>query len=181
MRPAPKIINSLFSSEDFLLLKNNLWNIEKTKNNYSELYGRYTFEPEILKQYSEKIIPIAKQIFNSESLVSSYSLFSHYEGEKAKLRPHVDRNACTYTVDLCVYQNDPWDLWVEGKPYTLRENDALAYYGNDQIHWRKDFPNKESNVVAMVFFHFVEPDHWYIKHGKDYLTKHLETKNGHLK
>jgi hypothetical protein len=48
-------------------------------------------------------------------------------------------------------------------------NQALAYYGNDQLHWREKFPNPEKNHVAMIFFHFAEPDHWYFTKGPDYL------------
>jgi hypothetical protein len=29
------------------------------------------------------------------------------------------------------------------------------------MHWREDFPNPENQKVAMIFFHFVEPDHWW--------------------
>jgi hypothetical protein len=45
----------------------------------------------------------------------------------------------------------------------------LAYYGNDQLHWREEFPNPETNHVAMIFFHFAEPDHWWFTKGVEYL------------
>jgi hypothetical protein len=70
---------------------------------------------------------------------------------------------------MCVYQTEPWDLWVENKKYTLYPNQALAYYGNDQLHWREKFPNPGLQHVAMTFFHFAEPDHWYFTKGPNYL------------
>jgi hypothetical protein len=70
---------------------------------------------------------------------------------------------------MCVYQKHPWELWVEGKPYALHPNQALAYYGNDQEHWREAFPEPETNHVAMIFFHFAEPDHWWFTKGPSYL------------
>jgi hypothetical protein len=102
-------------------------------------------------------------------------LFAHYEGQNPSpsLYKHKDDNACTYTLDMCVYQNEPWDLWVEDKNYCLYPNQALAYYGNDQMHWREEFPNPENNHVAMVFFHFAEPDHWWFKEGPQYLHTHI--------
>jgi hypothetical protein len=48
-------------------------------------------------------------------------------------------------------------------------NEAAAYYGNDQEHWREEFPMKDTNHVAMIFFHFAEPDHWWFTKGPSYL------------
>ena len=70
---------------------------------------------------------------------------------------------------MCVYQKYPWELYIEGKPFLLHENQAAAYYGNSQEHWREDFPHPEENYVAMIFFHFVEPDHWWYTKGRSYL------------
>lgn len=165
----PKIINELFSKEDFATLRDYLYKKEKSKSSYKKDFGRYSFYDPLIDDYANKITPFARKIFNSETLVPSYSLFSHYEGSEANLWKHVDDNACTYTLDLCVYQSEPWNLWVENKAYLLQENQALAYYGNDQLHWREEFPNKDSQYVAMIFFHFVEPDHWYITKGPGYL------------
>lgn len=131
---------------------------------YTEEFGRYyindkEFKP--LTSYLEHLVPIARDKFNSETLEASYAIFAHYEGKEAKLPKHKDNNACTYTIDLCLYQNTPWGLWVEDKEYMLQENEALAFYGEDQEHWREDFTDPENNVVGQVFFHFVEPDHWF--------------------
>lgn len=147
---------------------------EKYKSfHYDEGFGRFTsshFETPILKQMSDKILDIARETFGSKTLLPTYSLFAHYEGKEANLRKHFDDNACTYTLDMCVYQNFPWNLWVEDKAYTLHPNQALAYYGNDQEHWREAFPYPDLQHVAMVFFHFAEPDHWWFTKGQSYLS-----------
>ena len=131
---------------------------------YSEEFGRYfindkEFKP--LASYLEHLVPLARDVFNTETLVPSYAIFAHYEGNQASLAKHKDNNACTYTIDLCLYQITPWGLWVEGREYMLDENEALAFYGEDQEHWREEFPNPVTNQVGQVFFHFVEPDHWF--------------------
>lgn len=74
---------------------------------------------------------------------------------------------------MCLYQTIPWDLYVEGRSYTLYQNEALAYYGNDQMHWREEFPGSKDDHVAMIFFHFAEPDHWYFVEGPNYLYTHI--------
>ncbi len=135
-------------------------------------FGRFCLsaqaEPLLMKAF-ESVLPLARDTFDSDTLLPSYALFAHYETERANLFRHRDNNACTYTIDMCVYQNEPWALWVADRPYMLRPNQSLAYFGNDQWHWREQFPSPATNQVAMVFFHFVEPDHWYYTHGPSYL------------
>ena len=171
-RPEPTTVDQLFSETELRELQEACKKISKTVL-FDNGFGRYATNHHqfpFLKEAGEKLLPLARQIFNSETLLPSYTMFVHYEGPKAKLRKHRDDNACTYTLDMCLYQNQTWDLWVENKSYTLQENQALAYYGNDQIHWREKFPNPDTQHVAMIFFHFVEPDHWYYTKGTQYWT-----------
>ena len=168
----PLIINNLLDSEDYLRL------IESLKDpksfGFDPGFSRYCIADNslpILGELANKLTEIARKVFNSKELLPTYTLFAHYEGQdpEPSLYKHKDDNACTYTLDMCVYQNKPWDLWVEDKNYCLYPNEALAYYGNDQLHWREKFPNPETNHVAMIFFHFAEPDHWYFTKGPSYL------------
>lgn len=169
----PQLINDLLSEED---LNNLLLAVSDPKKfEFQEGFSRYIVADNnlpILKELADKLIPVARKAFNSETLLPTYTLFSHYEGKDPapSLYKHKDDNACTYTLDMCVYQKEAWDLYVEDKAYTLYPNQALAYYGNDQLHWREDFPNPGVNHVAMVFFHFAEPDHWYFTKGPSYLS-----------
>ncbi len=173
----PKIIDKLFIEEKYQILKNYLYNKKRELDQYEVSYGRYVYTDPLINEYGNSLIPLARKIFNSKTLIPSYFLFAHYEGD-AGLYFHKDNNACTYTIDMCVYQTEPWDLWVENNPYTLMPNQALAYYGNDQTHGRKEFPNKKNGHVAMIFFHFVEPDHWFITKGPEYMRNRIrEIKN----
>jgi hypothetical protein len=107
--------------------------------------------------------------------VPTFNFASWYFGN-ASLEHHTDINACTYSIDLAVYSEMPWDLYVEGVPYALDENDALLYYGESQEHWREPLVNPDNKVVCNVFFFYVEPDHWFITEP---VEKHLDirTKN----
>lgn len=167
----PKILKNVLSESDFLQFSNYLKTKEKLEAQYDKWFGRFCFVDPIIDEVSNKITPIAREVFESSTLMPSYSLFAHYEGN-SKLTRHKDDNACTYTLDMCVYQTDSWGLGVnfegQDKIYTLSPNEALAYYGNDQEHWRPEFPRPQEQIVAMVFFHFVEPDHWWFKYGPSY-------------
>jgi len=169
----PEIIKNLFSKEDFEgLIKVANLNFKSKDSTFELNKSRWVYYGPELKGYAEKLVPLAREVFGSKTLLVSNVIGAHYFG-KGKLPKHVDNNACTYTLDLCLYQNEPWDIGVthdgEDAMYTLMPNEALAFYGNDQEHWRPDFPNPSSNQIGMVFFHFVEPDHWFFTKGKSWI------------
>jgi hypothetical protein len=157
----PMLLKNLLSPEDFQVLQDHVKSIDKSTTRFYDGYNRYewTDTPE-LKAVHEKLLPIARQYFESETLLPSFNFASWYFGD-ASLEHHTDINACTYSIDLAVYATQDWDLYVEGTPYTLKENDALLYYGENQEHWREPLVNPDNNVVCNVFFFYVEPDHWF--------------------
>lgn len=168
----PIIIDNFLTTADYNRLTSSIINPKSFQ--YDGSFSRYTVGEvglPILKELSEKVTITAKEVFGSQTLSPTYTLFSHYEGQNPEpsLFKHKDDNACTYTLDMCVYQKYPWDLWVDDQPYTLYPNQALAYYGNDQFHWRDKFPDPENNYVGMIFFHFAEPDHWWFSKGPGYI------------
>jgi hypothetical protein len=180
----PKIVENLLSKEDYETLYEHLFNLNKESDWGDEEsgtflsadpeLGRHLYADQVIEEYGEKLVPLAREIFNSKTLLMSYSLFCHYEGEQANLFKHKDSNACTYTLDMCLYQTEPWDLYVEGKAYTLYPNQGLAFLGEEQEHWREAYPNPDTQKVGMVFFHFVEPDHWFFEENPDKLKKGME-------
>jgi hypothetical protein len=168
----PLLVNDILIPEDYKMFINAVSNPKSFE--YQEGFSRYVVADNnlpLLAELANKLIPTARKTFGSDTLLPTYTLFAHYEGKDPvpSLYKHKDDNACTYTLDMCVYQTEPWDLWVEDKKYTLYPNQALAYYGNDQLHWREKFPNPGLQHVAMTFFHFAEPDHWYFTKGPNYL------------
>jgi hypothetical protein len=174
------IVKNLFPKHEYDALYEHLFNLEKgadwdDEQSESFLFadselGRYLYADKMVAEYGEKLVPLARAIFNSKTLLMSYSLFCHYEGEQANLFKHKDSNACTYTLDMCLYQTEPWDLYVEDKAYRLYPNEGLAFLGEEQEHWREAYPNPDIQKVGMVFFHFVEPDHWFFQENPDKLA-----------
>ena len=174
----PMLIKNLLSESEYSKLKLHIQNIDKEIMNYEDFFGRYVYSDKFIHSYSDKILPLARSLFNDDSILPSYSLFAQYEGENASLFQHYDDNACTYTIDMCLYQTEPWDLIVDGESYTLYENQALAYYGEENEHGRGEFPNPKTQHVAMIFFHFVKPDHWFYKYGPQHIE---EIRKGEVK
>jgi hypothetical protein len=175
----PFIVKNVFDQYYFRALQKyaiNLW-INNEGSAYSDGFGRYQWaNTEVLNEGANLLLPMAKEKFKSETLKPSWNLLVIYETEKARLWKHKDDNACEYTIDYCLFQKQPWDLWVENKPYRLKENEALFMYGNAQEHWREDFPEPETNMVAYAFYFYCEPDHWYFKYGPSYLDTVIRVK-----
>jgi hypothetical protein len=168
----PIIINELLNNKDRLKIIESLG--DPKRFDLDPFNGRYSIKDDslpILGEVANKLIDTAREIFDNKSLLPTYVFFTHYEGQYPvpKLFKHKDTNASTYTLDLCLYQTEPWDLFVEDKKYTLYENQALAFYPCDQWHWREKFPNPENGHCAMIFFHFAEPEHWYFTKGPTYI------------
>lgn len=157
----PKIINKLLTQKE---LDNALSYYSMIKNKdlaYDDYRKRYTANDPMSQMILMSKTDIAREVFGSKTLLPTYSVYSRYVGPGSKLEKHKDDNACTYTLDLCLNQSNPWGIWVDGKEYILKENQALAYYGNDQFHWREEMT--ESDSVSMIFLHYAEPEHWWFK------------------
>lgn len=164
----PTILERVLPADDFATLQAELRAMRADGLGHQEDYGRWVLHSsrsELLVRHHERLVGLARAVFGSATLRPSHALFAHYEGPSARLARHRDTNACEYILDLCLYQQTAWDLWVVDEPYTLRENEALAFCGTLQEHWRNRLPDPETNQVGMVFFHFVEPDHWFFTIG----------------
>lgn len=160
------IEKNIFDQDYFLYLKDYFSKhsiLEKDEYHYYGSKRIDSYNDTVLAEAQEKIIEKAKQIFMSDTLVPSYSIFSEYSGSEAYLNEHYDVGPCTYTIDLCLYQKTSWPLFIENEKYEWGENEAIFFYPNDQLHWKEDFPDKENNKVGLLFFHFVEPDHAWLK------------------
>lgn len=169
----PILVDTIFNEDDYARLIKLFSNPKSFE--YQEGFSRYVAADNSISDlgyFAELLLPTARKAFDSDTLLPTYTLFAHYEGNNPapSLYKHKDDNACTYTLDMCLYQTDTWDLYVDGKAYTLKPNQALAYYGNDQEHWRENFPKPGEQHVAMIFFHFAEPDHWFFTKGPSYLS-----------
>jgi hypothetical protein len=73
----PQIVEKMFSDEEFKSLQ-NIFSDHK-KFYFDEWFSRYTISDDFLpefKIYVDLATPIARKIFNSETLMPTYSLFA---------------------------------------------------------------------------------------------------------
>jgi hypothetical protein len=166
------IINNIFSNEDFNRLKNHFLNdFDMSSIEYDD-WGRklvHSSSDPILLEYSQKLLPVVKDFFEDQSINPTYSMYAEYSDTTIGLHKHKDLNACQYTVDVLLHQTTQWPLHIEGVAQPLEENDALLFCGEAQEHWRELLENN-SEKIGVVFFHFVDENHWWFTHGPDYVN-----------
>jgi len=161
----PVVKNNIFEEDYFQSIKEYFANHEVLKQEEYHYYGSkrvdsYT-DPK-LDEIHKMLMPMAKEIFGSETLLPTYAVFSEYSGHTAYLDKHKDVGPCTYTIDICLYKGADWPLFIEGKGYNWGPNEGIFFYANDQDHWKEDFPEKDNNKTGLLFLHYVEPDHqWW--------------------
>jgi hypothetical protein len=127
------------------------------------------------QSFSEYAPPISEPLLlflqeKVESIVGkklepTYSyLRVYYNG--AILEKHTDREACEYSVTLCIKNNgSPWDIWFETKNgqnnnISLNEGDFIIYKGMELPHWREKYEGKEQ---IQIFLHYVDKNGPYKK------------------
>jgi len=160
MNKTPKIIDNLIKEDEFLKLQTYL------KANYKDFHyvgieGRYVNDSNnlpILKDFLNSTIDIVRKSFDNDKLVATDAFFGHYDGVSICKR-HKDVYGGTHTLDVVIYQSEIWDIYVEGVPYSLKENQALLFWGGSQLHWRNKLENPNAHV-AVIVCHYAEPGHW---------------------
>jgi hypothetical protein len=160
MDKTPKIIDNLIKEDELLKLQTYF------KANYKDFYfertkGRYindSMNLPILKDFLHSNLDIVRETLGNDKILPTLAFFAHYEG-KAGITKHKDVYGGTHTLDVPIYQTEPWDLYIEDVPYSLKENQAVFFWGEEQFHWRKPLENPKAHVAA-IFCHYAEPDHY---------------------
>lgn len=163
------VISDVLQQDEFKAGREYFLNHPTMRNHKIDENGRWIIgiDP-MLQKYHEMLLPLARKIFKSDTLLPTNALFAEYTKTGATLGHHYDANACTYTIDLCFYESHPWPLFVDGTPFYYAENEAVCFFGEEQEHWRETL-NEENIKIGLAYFHYVEPDHWFFTEGPNYV------------
>lgn len=157
----PIVIKNYFNENKLNKIIQSINSMDIDHWTYDREYRRYRNAHPYINKLTMLELDRARQIFGNNELLPTYSLFCLYNENNSFLGEHKDSNACTYTIDICLYAKKPWDLYIEGVPYTSESNSAICFYGEDQLHWRDTI--EEDNSVLMMFLHFADRDHWWFQ------------------
>jgi hypothetical protein len=170
------IIDNLFSPEELdqthsLLLPENLTPKQKSYP-FEELGRLQTEEFMVPESVSDRLLSLVRELTDS-NLEMSGALYVKYSLEygQPNLNPHFDGDRSNFIVDYQLGSNTIWPLGVNLDIYPLKDNQALLFNPNENIHWR---PRKTFNLgeyVEMLFFRFYDPeapvDYSYLPHHPD--------------
>lgn len=164
MNKTPIVIDNLLEPQELLKLQNYF------KENYKTYYfekkhGRYLTDSNavpLLKDFLYSNLDFVRKTLNNDKIIPTVAFFAHYQDD-ATLKKHKDSYGGTHTLDFVLYQTEPWDFYIDNTPYSLKENQAVAFWGEEQAHWRGPLPNPESQHVAVIFCHYAEPGHYRLR------------------
>ena len=94
---------------------------------------------------------------SGKKLIPTYSFYRNYVKD-TKLDNHTDRPSCEYSTTISLESSnpsEPWDIYVDEKPFPLKIGQGVVYKGCDQPHYRHKCPLEFS---AHVFLHYVDAD-----------------------
>lgn len=153
----PILLENVFDEERFLVLQHLFLMMSKNAT-INEDYRVFIDSKSdmLLSVVGQELLPLAKKIFNSTNMFSSYTVFSHYENDNSGINPHVDYQEDVYLIDICLYNNGEWGLCVDDKEYFLEPNCAVAFESGKSLHWRPDKP--EGNITAVLLCYYTSID-----------------------
>jgi hypothetical protein len=165
----PSKIDGLFDIPTFDLIKQKVISIGLGTDSYHKYHttlGRWEAGIEFDQEIENKILNRAKEIIGRDDIQKAYYFISRYQkkdGVVPNLWPHMDQYACQITIDVCIEKNNlEWGLIVNDELFEEKENSAIVFYGQQQVHSRPSYPtDNEDSYITLLFLHFVTPDHWF--------------------
>jgi hypothetical protein len=125
-------------------------------------FGQQVSDFLMSEETKDKIIKKCEEIFEVSGLKLMAYQFARYEKFIRKngtvsnplLFPHVDGfDEKRFTFDLQLRSNTDWSIFVEGKEFILKDNEALTFYGTLQEHWRPEKDFQDGEYIDMLFCH----------------------------
>lgn len=162
-----KIVEDIFTEQEIQDIYDHVAHLQQDKGELVEVFSHKAYHGWLPQHIVEKIISKAQSAVDEPIQLEemSFASYQKYREElPVQLIPHFDETfrERRLTFDIQVRSNRDWPLVVEGREYTLKDNQALIFSGTHQIHWRKKTEFKEGDQVDMIFCHFkpvnVEPN-----------------------
>ena len=152
------LIDNVFTDEELVELSLIIQSRhDNEEERIEESLGRTLCQLRLSKRLEEKVTSYVESITNRKlkSTGVGYSVYSLKYGEP-NLIPHVDRNETKFIFDYQYKANIEWPVYVEGKKYFLKDNQALLFSGKTKAHWRIKRKFNQNEYVEMIFFHFID-------------------------
>lgn len=151
------IIKDVLSEDQIADVYNRINQAPEENSKIQARLGHKAFLIDLGEDLRKHLESIVQKEFGSEWTLNAiqFARYSKKYGYEPKLYPHFDDAFSTHklTLDVQVKSTIEWPIVVEGKEFLLHDNEAVVFYGTDQIHWRTPVELSEDDVVDMIFCH----------------------------
>lgn len=174
----PFYVDNLFSEEEITELRNIIYKnknelnpviympLERVENpqshnasrfqpKYIEYMSRVLIEFLIPKSIEKKLDNIAKPLYKEDIALCHYNYIEYNKKysnnqKSPSLEPHIDADENLVTINYQLDGNIEWDVIIEGKSYSLKNNQAIIFSAVNQVHWRPKRKFKEGEFLEII-------------------------------
>ena len=138
---------------------------EIIKHNESEIHGELgRIQYNLLINTSklktvDKLNDVIKEVTDLPLQIRSvtYVEYNSLYG-KPNLQPHLDADTNDLILNIQIESNTDWAIGLNLKTYEMKDNCALIFNPNKEIHWRVHKEFKDGEYVRMLFVRLFNPD-----------------------
>lgn len=116
--------------------------------------SRLLLEFEMPKSIEEKLDLIAKPVYDGDIAMCHYNYIEYNlkygDGNDPILPPHLDGDENLVTLNTNIGGNIDWDIYVDGKRYTLEVGQTIVFSAINQVHWRPKRKFKEGEYLEIL-------------------------------
>lgn len=153
-------VDNIFSEDDYLYLKNYIYQNINTAPDfiYTEHYGRWWNIIELDDRINTFIMEAVRRHLG-DNLVIAFNQCIKYQKVGnciPKLDPHRDHFYNDYTLDITIDTTLNWPLEIEGQPLSCDNNSAIFLDGNNELHYRPEYPGEDNDYMVMLYVNLVD-------------------------
>jgi hypothetical protein len=171
-----KYISSLFSLEELQVLNQLIERLPASSYRHHKELGRVNIEfVETPKHFTDKLTALVNDVYNSDLEMNWPPLCVEYSSKYGapELRPHFDGDFNEVIIDYQLSSSSnlgtEWPIGINMQTFSLKDNDAVMFNPNANIHWRPRKTFHEGEYVRMMFFRFFKSTN---KSDYSYLPNH---------
>lgn len=157
------IVDKVFTDDEISQIYDHINNTPEDRQQVMKIFSHKAYHSWMPENIVESITKAAqsttdRKIVLGELSFARYAIFE--EDLPVQLPPHWDEvfREPRLTFDIQLGSNRDWPIVVEGREYTLKDNQALTFSGTNQIHWRTKTNFSDGEFVDMIFAHFYAED-----------------------
>jgi hypothetical protein len=129
--------------------------VSRFQPKYIEYMSRTLIEFLIPKKIEEQLDLIAKPLYKEDIALCHYNYIEYnrkYSNNKKSpsLEPHIDADENLVTINYQLDGNIDWDVVIDGKYYSLKNNQAIVFSAVNQVHWRPKRRFKEGEFLEII-------------------------------